>query len=238
YRVLDRSLERALLPDPVLRAGALYGAWARERRESRGGSVGRQERLRALVARMSDGPIAEVPEKANEQHYELPAAFLRLILGPRMKYSGCLWPDGASGLREAEEAMLALTCARAEVSDGMRILDLGCGWGSLSLWLAEQYPAASVVGVSNSTGQREWIEAECVRRGLENLRVVTADVNALAPEGRFDRVMSIEMFEHMRNWRALLGRVASWLEPGGGKAFVHLFSHRTLPYLFEGTWAA
>jgi cyclopropane-fatty-acyl-phospholipid synthase len=238
YQVLDHLLERALLPDPVLRAGSLYGAWARERQESRGGVVAQQDRLRALVARMSEGPIAEVPEKANEQHYELPAAFLELILGPRMKYSGCLWTDGVSDLAGAEEAMLALTCDRAQVRDGMRILDLGCGWGSLTLWLAERYPAASVTGVSNSAGQREWIEAECLRRGLGNVRVVTADVNAFVPEGRFDRVLSIEMFEHMRNWRALLERVAGWLEPGSGKAFVHVFSHRTLPYLFEGTWAA
>jgi cyclopropane-fatty-acyl-phospholipid synthase len=238
YRLLDRALERALLPDAILRAGSLSGAWARERRESRGGVVGQQDRLRDLLARMSRGPIAEVPEKANEQHYELPAAFLELILGPRMKYSGCLWGSGVASLAEAEEAMLELTCARAQVADGMRILDLGCGWGSLSLWLAERYPAASVVGVSNSAGQREWIEHQCALRGLENLSVVTADVNAFTPDGRFDRVMSIEMFEHMRNWRRLLERVAAWLEPGGGKAFVHVFSHQTLPYLFEGTWAA
>jgi cyclopropane-fatty-acyl-phospholipid synthase len=238
YRLLDRALERALLPDPVLRAGSLYGAWARERHEACGGVLGRQDRLRALVARMSSGPIAEVPEKANEQHYELPARFLELILGPRMKYSGCLWSAGVASLPEAEEAMLALTCERAQVADGMRILDLGCGWGSLSLWLAERYPAASVVAVSNSAGQREWIERRCSARGLRNLSVVTADVNAFEPSGAFDRVMSIEMFEHMRNWQALLGRVASWLEPAGGKAFVHVFSHRTLPYLFEGTWAA
>ncbi len=239
YRLLDHALERALLPDPVLRAGSLYGAWARERRESRGGVAGRQDRLRALVARMSDGPIAEVPEKANQQHYELPAEFLALLLGPRMKYSGCLWPAGVGSLAEAEEAMLALTCERAQVRDGMRILDLGCGWGSLSLWLAERYPRASVVGVSNSAGQREWIEHQCSVRGLRNLSVVTADVNVFEPSGVFDRVLSIEMFEHMRNWQALLGRVASWLEPGGGgKAFVHVFSHQSLPYLFDGTWAA
>ena len=222
----------------MLRAGSLYGAWARERRESRGGVLGRQRRLRALVEGMSSGPIAEVPEKANEQHYELPAAFLELILGPRMKYSGCLWPAGVSSLAEAEEAMLALTCARAQVADGMRILDLGCGWGSLSLWLAERYPAASVVGVSNSAGQRESISRECLRRGLTNLSVVTADVSDFSAEGRFDRVLSIEMFEHMRNWSALLERVAGWLTPGSGKAFVHVFRHRWLPYLFTGTWAA
>ena len=240
YRLLDHALERALLPDPVLRAGSLSGAWARERRESRGGVLGQQDRLRALVERMSSGPIAEVPEKANEQHYELPARFLELILGPRMKYSGCLWDASARSLAEAEEAMLALTCERAQVRDGMRILDLGCGWGSLSLWLAERYPSASIVGVSNSAGQREWIEQQCAVRGLRNLSVVTADVNAFEPAGAFDRVMSIEMFEHMRNWQALLGRIAGWLEPGGdgGKVFVHVFSHRSLPYLFEGTWAA
>jgi cyclopropane-fatty-acyl-phospholipid synthase len=236
--MLDVALERALLPDGILRAGSRYGAWARERGESRGGVMGEQGRLRALVERMSDGPIAEVPEKANEQHYELPAAFLELILGPRMKYSGCLWPSGVATLAAAEEAMLSLTCVRAEVADGMRILDLGCGWGSLSLWLAERYPAASVVGVSNSAGQRQWIEAQRDVRGLHNLEVVTADVNEFAPSGVFDRVMSIEMFEHMRNWRALLGRIAGWLEPAAGKAFVHVFSHRTLPYLFQGTWAA
>jgi cyclopropane-fatty-acyl-phospholipid synthase len=238
YELLDVALEHGLLPDAVLRAGSLYGAWDRERRESAGGVVAQQERMRALVARMSSGPVAEQVAKANEQHYELPAEFLGLILGPRRKYSGCLWTDGVQSLAQAEEAMLALTCQRAQVADGMRILDLGCGWGSLSLWLAEQYPYASVVGVSNSHGQREWIEAERDRRSLGNLEVITADVNDFTPEGRFDRVMSIEMFEHMRNWHELLHRIASWLDPETGKAFVHVFSHRTLPYRFVGTWAA
>lgn len=238
YRALDAALARGLLSDPVLRAGSRLGARARERAESRGGVVAQQERLRALVARMSTGPIAELPERANEQHYELPAEFLGLILGPRRKYSGCLWSDGVSSLAEAEEAMLALCCERAGVADGMRVLDLGCGWGSLSLWLAERYPAASVVGVSNSGSQREWIVTEAARRGLSNLEVVTADVNDFAPTGRFDRVMSIEMLEHMRNWSELLRRISVWLEPDRGRAFVHVFSHRTLPYRFQGTWAA
>jgi cyclopropane-fatty-acyl-phospholipid synthase len=237
YELLDRALERGAIPDPVLRAGSLYGAWARERRESRGGVTAQQERLRELLRRMSSGPIAEVPEKANEQHYELPAEFLGLILGPRRKYSGCLWEQGSATLGQAEEAMLALSCRRAQVADGMRILDLGCGWGSLSLWLAERYPRARITGVSNSRGQREWIEAERDRRGLPNLEVITADVNDFHPRARFDRVMSIEMFEHMRNWHELLRRVATWLRDDG-KAFVHVFSHRTLPYLFQGTWAA
>ncbi len=237
YELLDQALERDAIPDAVLRAGSRYGAWARERHESRGGVVGQQERLRALLGWMSCGPIAELPEKANQQHYELPAAFLGLILGPRRKYSGCLWEDRTDTLAQAEEAMLALTCRRAQVADGMRILDLGCGWGSLSLWLAERYPSARITGVSNSHGQREWIEAERDRRGLTNLSLITVDVNEFRPQGRFDRVMSIEMFEHMRNWRELLRRISTWLTDDG-KAFVHIFSHRTLPYRFEGTWAA
>jgi cyclopropane-fatty-acyl-phospholipid synthase len=237
YELLDRALERGLPSDGVLRIGSRYGAWARERAEARGGVEAQSQRLRELVAWMSSGPIAELPEKANEQHYELPAEFLGLILGPRRKYSGCLWPSATSSLAAAEEAMLSLSCARAGVRDGMRVLDLGCGWGSLSLWLAEHYPGGSVVGVSNSHAQREWILGEAARRGLSNLSIVTADVNAYAPDGGFDRVMSIEMFEHMRNWRELLRHVATWLAPDG-RAFVHVFSHRTLPYRFVGTWAA
>jgi cyclopropane-fatty-acyl-phospholipid synthase len=233
-------LERGLAPDAMLRVGSRYGAWSRERSGAAGGVEAEGERLRALVARMSSGPVAEVPEKANEQHYELPAEFLGLILGPRRKYSGCLWPwpQGSRSLAEAEEAMLALSCERAGVVDGMRVLDLGCGWGSLSLWLAEQYPGASVVGVSNSASQREWIVGQAAARGLGNVEIVTADVNEFEPTGGpFDRVMSIEMFEHMRNWRELLRRVRGWLTPDG-RAFIHVFSHRTTPYLFTGTWAA
>jgi cyclopropane-fatty-acyl-phospholipid synthase len=237
YRLLDRALERGALPDAVLRAGSSAGVVLRERREGRGGVAAQEDRLRALLERMSTGPIAEVPEKANEQHYELPADYLALILGPRRKYSGCLWGPGTTTLAQAEEAMLALTCERARVRDGQRILDLGCGWGSLSLWLAERYPHAHVTGVSNSHGQRRWIEAERDRRGLVNLDVVTCDVNDYAPAGRFDRVLSVEMFEHCRNWRELLRRISTWLHPDG-LAFVHVFSHRTLPYRFEGTWAA
>jgi cyclopropane-fatty-acyl-phospholipid synthase len=237
YRLLDAALGAGLAPDPLLRAGSKIGALARERNESRGGVEAQEGRLTQLVARMSSGPIAELPEKANEQHYELPAEFLGLILGPRRKYSGCLWEPGTTSLAEAEEAMLKLTCQRAQVEDGMRILDLGCGWGSLSLWLGEHYPGAEITAVSNSQSQRDWIEADAARRGISNLSVITADVNEFEPDGRFDRVLSIEMFEHMRNWRELLRRVSSWLQPDG-KAFVHVFSHRTLPYLFVGTWAA
>jgi cyclopropane-fatty-acyl-phospholipid synthase len=237
YRLLDTLLASDLLPDPVLRAGSRRGATLRERRERRGGVVAQEQRLTALVDRMSTGPIAELPEKANEQHYELPSEFLELILGPRRKYSGCLWEPGTRTLAQAEEAMLELTCKRAGVQDGMRILDLGCGWGSLSLWLAERYPNAHVTAVSNSGLQRELIEAQRDRLGATNLEPVTADVNDFQPQRRFDRVISVEMFEHMRNWRELLRRISGWLKDDG-RLFVHVFSHRTLPYRFEGTWAA
>ncbi len=237
YRMLDHALAHQAVPDPLLRAGSRAGVWLREWRERRGGVEVQEQRLRELLERMSSGPIAEATDKANEQHYELPAEFLALMLGPRRKYSGCFWEPGTTTLEQAEVAMLALSCERAQVRDGMRILDLGCGWGSLSLWLAEQYPGARITGVSNSHAQREWIEAEARRRGLTNVTILTRNVNDFTPDGRFDRVMSIEMFEHMRNWHELLRRISTWLEPDG-KLFVHVFSHRTLPYVFEGTWAA
>lgn len=237
YRALDAALQHQVAPDPLLRAGSRWGAWARERKEARGGVEGQEARLKALLERMSSGPVAEVPEKANEQHYELPEAFFGLVLGPRRKYSGCLFEREDTTLAEAEEAMLALSCERAQVHDGMRILELGCGWGSLTLWLGEHYPDAAITAVSNSHGQRGYIESEAARRGITNLTVVTADVNDFEPDGTFDRVMSIEMFEHMRNWKELLRRVSTWLEPDG-KCWIHVFSHRDLPYLFEGTWAA
>jgi cyclopropane-fatty-acyl-phospholipid synthase len=155
-----------------------------------------------------------------------------------MKYSCAWWGDGVADLATAEEAMLALTCERAGVEDGMRVLDLGCGWGSLSLWLCERHPGVRVLAVSNSRAQREWIEAERDRRGLsERLEVRTADAGSLEPGRRFDRVVSVEMFEHMRNWQELLARIAGWLEPDG-RLFVHVFSHRRLAYEFAGTWAA
>ncbi len=238
YRALDAALARGAVPDPVLRAGSRWGARVRQRRELRGGVEAQDQRLAELLTRMRTGPIAEVPHKANEQHYELPPRFFELILGPRRKYSGCLWGPGVETLAEAEEQMLALSCARAEVRDGMRILDLGCGWGSLSLWLAQQYPAAHITGVSNSAPQRTFIESRIRELGLTNLETITADVNTFTPAGPpFDRVMSIEMFEHMRNWRELLARIASWLAPDGA-VFIHVFSHRVVPYVFEGTWAA
>ena len=237
YRALDAALRYQVAPDWALRAGSRWGAWARERKESAGGIEAQEARLKALLEHKRTGPVAEVPAKANEQHYELPEAFFGLVLGPRRKYSGCLFETPDTTLAEAEEAMLRLSCERAQVADGMRILELGCGWGSLTLWLGEQYPNAQITAVSNSHGQRGYIEAQAAARGITNLTVITADVNDFEPEGTFDRVMSIEMFEHMRNWKELLRRVSTWLEPDG-KCWIHVFTHATLPYLFEGTWAA
>jgi cyclopropane-fatty-acyl-phospholipid synthase len=237
YAILDRANEHGLLPDPLLAAGSRFGAGARQRHEERGGLAAQAERFEAFVASMREGPIAELPAKANEQHYELPAEFFELFLGPRLKYSSSYWPSGVDTLAAAEEAMLALVCERAGIEDGMSVLDLGCGWGSLSLWLAERYPSSRVLAVSNSTPQRRWIEAQRDRRGLSRLEVITVDVNDLALSERFDRVVSIEMFEHMRNWELLLSRIAGWLGPDG-RLFIHVFSHRRLAYTFEGTWAA
>jgi cyclopropane-fatty-acyl-phospholipid synthase len=238
YALLDRALGRGLLADPVLVAGSRLGARARIRRESAGGIEAQERRLGELVETMRSGPIAESPASANAQHYELPAEFFELFLGPRLKYSCGLWEQGVGDLAASEDAMLALSCERAQLRDGMSVLDLGCGWGSLSLWICERYPNARVTAVSNSASQRAWIESLSERRGFsDRLSVITADANTLALEQRFDRVMSIEMFEHMRNWEQLLGRIAGWLEPDG-RLFVHVFSHRRLAYEFAGTWAA
>jgi len=173
------------------------------------------------------------PAKPNEQHYEEPAELFELVLGPRLKYSSCLWETRDSTLAGAEEAMLALTCDRARIEDGMAILDLGCGWGSFSLYAAERFPSARITAVSNSRTQRAWIE----ERAPENLTVLTADVNDLALEGRFDRVVSIEMFEHMRNYERLLAEIAGLLEPEG-LLFVHVFCHRELAYPYAEGWMA
>jgi cyclopropane-fatty-acyl-phospholipid synthase len=237
YGLLDAALARGLLADPLLRVGSRLGAGVRQRREERGGLAAQSERFEALVASMREGPIAELPAKANEQHYELPAEFFELFLGPRLKYSSALWPAGVNELAGAEEAMLEVVCARAGIEDGMSVLDLGCGWGSLSLWLAQRFPNLRVLAVSNSAPQRRFIEERRDQLGLGAPEVVTADVNELALGERFDRVVSVEMFEHMRNWELLLSRIAGWLAPDG-RLFVHVFSHRRLAYTFEGTWAA
>ncbi|MEE4251528.1 MAG: cyclopropane-fatty-acyl-phospholipid synthase family protein [Alcanivoracaceae bacterium] len=191
-----------------------------------------EQRKRNLMTELASGPVAVAQQEANDQHYEVPALFYQLALGPHLKYSSGYWGEGVRTLEEAEAAMLALTCERAELKDGQRVLELGCGWGSLSLWMAEHYPQSSFVSVSNSASQRAWIEQQALTRGLKNLTVITADVSSFSAPGKFDRVVSVEMFEHMRNHRELMRRIHSWLVPGG-KLFVHIFCHRELFYPFE-----
>ena len=223
--------ERGVAPDAAIRFGIRRLCAERLTEERQRG-----ESPEAFACRMRQGPVAPVPEKANEQHYEAPAELFRLALGPRLKYSCCLWSDGVETLAQAEEAALAETCRRAELADGQRILELGCGWGSLSLWMAEKYPNSRITAVSNSRYQRAFIEERAVERGLENLHVVTCDMNDFATEERFDRVVSLEMFEHMRNYEELLRRISDWLEPHG-RLFVHIFCHRRFSYAFETTGA-
>ena len=221
------------VPDRVVRTAIRANCARRLRTEQRGGAA----RQRAFVMELRRSPIAEQVEKPNQQHYELPAHFFALVLGPRLKYSCCYWPEGIETIAQAEEAMLALTCERAGVEDGMELLDLGCGWGSLSFWLAERYPATRILAVSNSRVQRAFVEGEIARRRIRNLEVQTADANVFDTDRRFDRVISVEMLEHMRNYEELLARIASWLHPGG-RFFAHVFSHREFAYPYTSSWMA
>jgi cyclopropane-fatty-acyl-phospholipid synthase len=225
--------ERGLIPDAVVRAGIRRLCAQRLRAERAGGPQAERERYQERLRLLTDSPIAIHTEAANAQHYELPPAFFRYCLGPQLKYSCCYYPRGDETLAQAEEAMLQLYARRAELTDGQRILELGCGWGSLTLWMAARYPRALITAVSNSHGQRLYIQEQCRKRGLTNVRVLTADVNQLQLDGgQFHRCVSVEMFEHMRNYRLLLERIAGWLRPEG-KLFVHIFAHRTLMYPFE-----
>ncbi len=224
---LLRSVQDAPAPDFVTRP-AIAAMVASARRRLKSGPDADARFAREMARRV----IAEHAEAANAQHYELPAEFFRICLGPRLKYSCCLYPIGSEDLAQAEEAALAETCLHADLGDGQRILELGCGWGSLSLWMAERYPASTIVAVSNSAGQRAFIEGQARQRGLSNLTVLTRDMNVFDTEQRFDRIVSVEMFEHMANWRALLARARAWLAPQG-RMFIHVFSHRAAPYRFE-----
>jgi cyclopropane-fatty-acyl-phospholipid synthase len=219
--MLHSLLDRGWIPDPLLRFG-IRRLLAQRLREA-----AREDRAAFLAAR-SRGPVAVATGDANVQHYEIPAAYFALVLGPRRKYSSAFWPAGTESLAHAEEAMLALTAERAGIRDGDSILELGCGWGSLCLYLAERFPESRILAVSNSRSQRAYIEA----RAPANLEVRTADLNHFDPGERFARVVSVEMFEHMRNWGELLRRIAGWLRPEG-TLFVHHFSHREYGYPYE-----
>jgi cyclopropane-fatty-acyl-phospholipid synthase len=222
-------LDRGMVPDAVIRAG-IRRLCAQRLREEKTAGVARKA---ALIAQMRQGPVALSTDAANQQHYEVPPKFFELVLGPHRKYSAAYWPAETKSLEEAEAGTLALTAQRARVRNGERVLELGCGWGSLSLYMAKHFPQSRIVGVSNSRSQKQFIDGQAAARGLKNLEIVTADMNVFEPaEPGFDRVVSVEMFEHMRNWQLLLERIASWTAPGA-TVFVHVFSHKDLAYPFE-----
>jgi cyclopropane-fatty-acyl-phospholipid synthase len=224
--------DRGLLPDRLIRVGIRHLDKKRLKSENYGDIELQRQALSRFIEKMRQSPIAIQPHKANEQHYEMPPAFFQYVLGKHLKYSGCYWQPGVKSLDEAEAAMLALTCQRAELADGLQILELGCGWGSLSVWMAENYPESRIVAVSNSAPQREFIESKIASRKLNNLQIITADMNNFDTDLTFDRVVSIEMFEHMRNWSVLLERISNWLKPVGS-LFIHIFTHRTFSYIFN-----
>ena len=226
---LDSLLEKNVVPDALVRVGIRRLLAAKLREEKCDSVEAQKAKLLAHVADLKGSPIAIETRAANEQHYEVPTRFFQLVLGKRLKYSSALWSDDVVTLDEAEEKMLALTCERAELRDGQRILELGCGWGSLSLWMAEKFPNARITGVSNSATQKQFIEAEAARRGLQNLTILTRDMNVFDTHETFDRVVSVEMFEHMKNYQMLLANIARWLAPDG-KLFVHIFTHREFAY--------
>ena len=221
----NEMAESGLIPDSIIRSG--IRRLCNRRRDQISGQNAAD--IDAFVSMMNHSPVALVPDLANEQHYEVPAAFFDEVLGTHRKYSCCYWGDGAGNLDEAEEAALRVTCRRARIEDGQDVLDLGCGWGSLSLWIAAHYPGCSVTSVSNSASQRHFIEGEAQRLGLENIRVITADMNEFSIDQTFDRVVSVEMFEHMRNYGQLFERISRWLR-NDGLFFMHIFCHRSAAY--------
>lgn len=224
--------ESGLAPDFLVRAGIRSLQRRRLQLESRGGIEADREQQRAFAERLRKEPIAVETAAANEQHYEVPTEFFQLVLGRRRKYSCCFYTTGSETLDQAEERMLEVTAGRAAIRDGQEILELGCGWGSLTLWLAEHFPHAEITAVSNSRTQREFIEGRCRELGFRRVQVITADMNHFTTEKRFDRVVSVEMFEHMRNYERLLANVASWMKPDA-RLFVHIFCHARYSYFFE-----
>lgn len=234
---LDRLLESNIVPDPLIRVGIRRLLAGKLREENRNDVAAQKAALMAHIEGLKSSPIAIRTQAANEQHYEVPTRFYQYVLGKRLKYSSGYWPEGISTLDAAEEAMLRLTCERAGLEDGQRILELGCGWGSLSLWMAEHYPAATIMGVSNSATQKTHIDAEAARLGFSNLTIATADMNDFDTAQQFDRVVSVEMFEHMKNYQALMAKISRWLSPGG-RLFVHIFTHREYAYHYEDRGAS
>jgi len=224
--------EHKLLPDRLVRFGIRRLLKQRLHNEHADDSESQSLRYQALLDELRQSPIAIDADAANEQHYEVPADFFRYALGARLKYSSCYWDARTENLDEAEQRMLNLYLQRAELADHQEILELGCGWGSLTLWMAKHFPNSRITAVSNSNSQRVYIQQQTSKQGLTNIEVMTCDVNRLTLDRRFDRIVSVEMFEHVRNYESLLNRIANWLEKEG-KLFVHIFCHRYLAYPFE-----
>lgn len=229
--MIDTLLAKGVLPDLVIRTGIRKFIGQRLRDEVAISVEVAEKRRLALVNELKNSPIAIETDKANDQHYQVPTEFFLNSLGENLKYSCCHW-DKATNLDEAEAEMLAITIERAQVRDGQHILELGCGWGSITFALAKANPSGSVTAVSNSKTQREFILNKAKKLGIKNIEVITCDVNHLELDRKFDRVVSVEMFEHVRNYSRLLEKISNWLKDDG-KLFVHIFTHRTNAYKYE-----
>ena len=224
--------EKGIIPDYFIRQGIIRNCENRLKNENVSNTEKVSLKKQIWIEQMKESPIALVPEKANEQHYEVPPAFFENVLGKHLKYSSGYWPDGVNSLDESEESMLELSFERAQLADGDSILELGCGWGSLTCYMASKLPNSKITAVSNSKDQKKHILNRCKNQGLDNIEVVTADMNDFETENKYDRVVSIEMFEHMRNYKKLLSKVSSWLNDDG-KLFIHIFTHQSVVYPFE-----
>ena len=224
--------EKGIIPDYFIRQGIVRNCENRLNNENVSNTEKVSSKKQIWIEQMKKSPIALVPEKANEQHYEVPPAFFENVLGKHLKYSSGYWPDGVNSLDESEESMLELSFERAQLTDGDSILELGCGWGSLTCFMALKLPNSKITAVSNSKDQKEHILNRCKNQGLDNIEVLTADMNDFETENNYDRVVSIEMFEHMRNYKKLLSKISSWLNDDG-KLFIHIFTHQSVVYPFE-----
>jgi cyclopropane-fatty-acyl-phospholipid synthase len=228
----DKLIEQNKVPDLLLRKGIRNLLKQRLKDENKGGVEAQQAHLMSLIAQLKASPIAINTADANQQHYEVPTTFYQYCLGKNLKYSSGYWKDGVTDIDTSEDDMLELTCQRADLQNGQQVLELGCGWGSLSLYMAAKFPKSAFTVVSNSRTQKIFIDGTAKERGIKNLAVITADINTFSIEEKFDRIVSVEMFEHMRNYQLLIQKTASFLKPDG-KVFIHIFTHKEYAYLFE-----